>query len=338
MKMATIARSIRFLRLLSVNRYLRERGVIDRQRVTVFVYTSALLVIGVILNLCGVAGPSTPFFQVANITQGISAVLGFYLYYNRRISLTTAMSLLCIVMQVEISAETIYCAINKSSYDVALIIANMALSAVVLLLGIIAYLRAVPYIVALLSLSTFVLSIYTTGSEVLANFFLVFLVVFLAFSLLGGVMIRSISRLNEENSQLKNERQEILDVFHLTKEELRSYMTLAQEKNLEPDKTAEILALVGSAAEKHILDNVAFYIRQTTIEFDKLRERFPELTPSELEICALILKEKKQKEVIDILGKSRSNITCQRTNIRAKLNMQPDEKLYDVLKKRMGCR
>lgn len=315
--------------------YAQESNVIGRQRVAVFVYSSALLILGVILNLCGIAGPISPFFQIANISQAALVTLGLYLYYNRRISLTTAMSLYCIVLQVEISAETLYCALNQTSHDIALIIANVALSAVVLLLGIISYLRIIPFIVALLSLGTYGISIYLTGSEELGNFFIVFLVIFTALILMGCTMTSNISRLDKENTELKDEKREILDVFRLTNEEMHSYMTLAREKKLEPEKTAEILTTVGHVAEKRILDNVAHYMRQSSIDYEKLHEQFPELSASELEICSFILKEKTVKEIGEVLGKSHSNITCQRSNIRTKLGLQKEDNLLEALRKRL---
>lgn len=315
--------------------YAQESNIIGRQRVAVLVYSTMLLVVGIILNLCGIAGPTTLFFQIANISQGVLAVIGFYLYYSRRISLSVAMSFFCIVLQVEISAETVYCTINQSVYSLSLIIANVTLSAVVLLLAIISYLRIIPFVVAILSLGTYAISIYLTRNSELESFFIVFLAVFTALTLMGHSMLRNISHLNRENSELKHERRELLDVFQLTNNELHSYIRLAKEKKLEPTKTAEILTAVGDVAEKQILDNVAHYIRQSSIEFEKLHERLPELSASELEICALILKEKKLKEITELLGKSRSNITCQRTNIRAKLGLQKEDNLHDVLKKRM---
>lgn len=327
--------SDRHIKPLLISFYELESGVIGKQRATVFSYSSALLIGGVILNLFGLAGPVALFYKVANSAQAILTLLALYLYYSRRISLATAMSFFCIVLQVELSAETIYCAINKSTYDMALILANISLSSIVLLLSVIAYLRVIPIVIATLSLTTYGISIYMTGNEVLGSFFMVFFIVFLALTLLGYSMIENIVRLDGENSVLKDKKQEILNVFQLTEHEMNSYMSLARDKGIKPEQTAEILTAVGTVAERRILDNVALYVRQSSIEFDKLRERLPELSPSELEICALILKEKKLKEIIEILGKSRSNITCQRTNIRAKLAMQPKDNLLEVLKKRM---
>ncbi|MEG1660470.1 MAG: LuxR family transcriptional regulator, partial [Bacteroides sp.] len=104
---------------------------------------------------------------------------------------------------------------------------------------------------------------------------------------------------------------------------------------LPPEKTAKLLELLGGAAEQQIRKNVTYYLKQSAIEFEKLNERLPELTTSEIEICSLILKEKKLKELSQELGKSPSNITCQRTNIRSKLGLKKEENLHQFLIKRM---
>jgi len=57
------------------------------------------------------------------------------------------------------------------------------------------------------------------------------------------------------------------------------------------------------------------------------------LTPSEIEICDLILKEKKMNEILQILGKSQGNVTSRRTNIRRKLGLSPADNLHDALVK-----
>jgi DNA-binding CsgD family transcriptional regulator len=68
---------------------------------------------------------------------------------------------------------------------------------------------------------------------------------------------------------------------------------------------------------------------------ENVSSRLPELSPSETEICRLIIQGKKQNEICTILGKKESNISCQRTNIRRKLNLTPDENLKKALIERL---
>ncbi|MEG0498758.1 MAG: hypothetical protein RR522_02640, partial [Alistipes sp.] len=129
--------------------------------------------------------------------------------------------------------------------------------------------------------------------------------------------------------------QHMLDVFHLSDKQLQSYIALASEARLDTATTANLLNSLGDDAQRRIRDNVAYYLQQSAIEFGRLRERLPELSTSELQICALILKDKKLKEICADLNKSSSNITCQRTNIRAKLGLEKGENLHQFLKNRI---
>ncbi|MEG2479794.1 MAG: hypothetical protein RSA50_05935, partial [Mucinivorans sp.] len=155
--------------------YAREIGVEGRQRVIIMVYASLMIVVGVTLNLFNLTGPQELFFNIANATHGVLTIVLFICYYYRLISLKTSLALLCIVTQLELSAETSFCIIHSSPYNLALTIGNMVLSAIILLLSVIAHLKVMPYVVAAMSMAGYAISILITGSEVISNFFFVFL-------------------------------------------------------------------------------------------------------------------------------------------------------------------
>ena len=57
---------------------------------------------------------------------------------------------------------------------------------------------------------------------------------------------------------------------------------------------------------------------------------------SEKQICKLVYKGKTLKEMCDLLNKSESNITSQRSHIRKKLNMDRKDDLRQVLEARIS--
>ena len=80
----------------------------------------------------------------------------------------------------------------------------------------------------------------------------------------------------------------------------------------------------------HNIINVASQIEQMqTNERKDMRERFPMLTPAELDVCRLVVQGLTLKEISITLGKSVSNVSTVRGNIRKKLGLERD----DVLKK-----
>ena len=84
-----------------------------------------------------------------------------------------------------------------------------------------------------------------------------------------------------------------------------------------------------------IINNVIEFMRMNETESERLKLLLPELTPSEIKICQLILRDKKLGEICSILNKSESNINTQRGNIRKKLGLQPTDNLQKALEKRV---
>ena len=62
-----------------------------------------------------------------------------------------------------------------------------------------------------------------------------------------------------------------------------------------------------------------------------MRERYPMLTPTELDICRLVEQGYTISEISNILGKTASNVSTVRGNIRKKLGLGQDEDLRNAL-------
>ena len=69
-------------------------------------------------------------------------------------------------------------------------------------------------------------------------------------------------------------------------------------------------------------------------------ERFadlcPTLTPTELEVCRLIVAGKTLNEIAGITGKNANNISSVRIHIRRKLGLKPSDDLRQSLEKMCG--
>lgn len=93
--------------------------------------------------------------------------------------------------------------------------------------------------------------------------------------------------------------------------------------------------MLGEKSQKNLINNVIEFMRMNETESERLKLLLPELTPSEIKICQLILRDKKLGEICSILNKSESNINTQRGNIRKKLGLQPTDNLQKALEKRV---
>lgn len=105
--------------------------------------------------------------------------------------------------------------------------------------------------------------------------------------------------------------------------------------NLTPQQTTLLLEMMTEDSKQTLLKNVKNLIKLQEADFLLLEGIFPELSPSELEICQLILQDKKLSEICTILNKNESNINSQRAHIRKKLNLQTSQNLKTVLTERL---
>ena len=312
----------------------KKASLLEKQRHAVFIYSCMVVILGITINLLEIGGPHTIFYKTANSIHLSITIVILLLYLRNRLTAINAFFFLCLVTQMEISVEMIYCAGEGSAYSINLIIGNTVLTAVVMMLSVVAHIRFLPYIVSLLFILSYGYCLWITGNKSLENMFPIILLAFFILSLLGQRLIKNIANLEKEKDQLKEDEQQVLNLFELNKAQLMAYIALAKKKGLSPEQTGMMLDGVGSRAKENIRDNVIRYIRQSEIDYENLEAKLPGLTPSEIQICDLILKDRKLKDICEILKKTESNITCQRSNIRAKLGLQKGDDLREELRKR----
>ena len=321
-------------RLLPLSLLERESSFPGKQQLYVLVYYTATTVIGLGTNFFGLSGPQRDFNMWLNIGYIAVAMVLFAGYILHRIRLTVALCGVVMVTQIATSVEMLYCAYTPDEYHLMLIVGNTVLLMGNILLSLIAYLRIAPYIVCGISMATYFACICITGNESLANFFILFLVVFIVACILGSRLVKNIRLLDKENIVLKKDEEEIFNTLGLEKEELKTYMKLAQEKQ-GLGQTESLLGKLGEAQRQMLIANVGEYLSVKETGMLEMEKLFPELSPSECEVCLLILQGKKLNDICAILGKKESNINSTRTHIRRKLNMQPSDKLNKVLKERV---
>ena len=159
------------------------------------------------------------------------------------------------------------------------------------------------------------------------------LFIFLIICLLGTQIRKNIVRLNKENEGLRNDELELLKLLRMNKSQVKALLELSKSKSSV--RTGELLDIVDDQVRHNIIHAVSTWQRQKEVESTNMSMKFPELTNSEREICALILQDKKQNAICMLLNKSASNINSQRAHIRKKLGLRPQDDLKAALRRRM---
>lgn len=117
----------------------------------------------------------------------------------------------------------------------------------------------------------------------------------------------------------------------ITKEEQSAIDMLINLNESDKERVYSLLSRLSSTHQEELFNNIKDYYHQQYIETVNLLSICPSLTPSEVEICKLILIGKSLKEICFSLHKTPSNITSQRTHIRKKLNLVKQDDLRTSL-------
>lgn len=261
--------------------------------------------------------------------------MSLILLANRKISLKQAIITIAVSTQLETSGEMIYCALHPSYYHTMLIVGNLVLCAITVLFSVAADIRKLPIALTVLSMGTYSLCTLITKDESLINFFIIYTLVFATICILGERLIHTVKILELENKNLKQDEEELLRFLRMNKQQVRTYIEFSKKKNPDEKEMKHLLELLDESSQRNIINSVSHFLieKQTTI--DQISLAFPELTPSEHEICRLILQGKKLSDICEILNKTENNVTAHRGHIRKKLNLKPEDNLKKSLEIRM---
>ncbi len=312
----------------------RESSFLGKQQLYVFVYYTAVIVVGLLTNLVGLSGPQRDFNFWLNLGYIFVILLLFLGYIRHKLPLSGTLFGIIMVTQVSTSVEMVNCALAPDEYHLMLIVGNMVILAVNILFSLLAYLKYVPYILCTLSIAVYLVCIAITGNDSLGNFAGVFFAIFIVVCILGNKLVKNMRFLDNENSTLKKDEEELFGMLGQDKEQVMAYAELAQ-KNHEPGKTDALLELLGEDLQRNVITNVKEHISRKETEMLEMKELFPELTASEREICLLVLQDRKLNDICKILDKTESTVTSTRAHIRKKLDMKPSDNLRKVLLERV---
>ena len=313
----------------------REHNFINRQRQVILMCYSVVIMVAVSSNILGISGAFHPFFTTTNAIVLVAFLIFTGCYMGKMLSLVRTLSLMTVTLQFFIAADTVYSAVDTSLQDnLMVILVNMVILATNIIISLSTYLTRTTQIMVGIALATYIACMAITRNSALADYFFMLLLILLLISFLGFHIIKNAKRLSDENHALKREEAELLQILRLNKKQVKAYIALAKQEH-SVEHASRLLDLLGEKSQKILMANVVEYMRQNETESGKLKQLFPELTPSEIRICQLILRDKKLSEICAMLNKTESNINTQRANIRKKLGLQSTDNLQEALRQRM---
>ena len=157
--------------------------------------------------------------------------------------------------------------------------------------------------------------------------------------LLGNRLVNLINELSHTNKQLVATQYEVFSLLDLDKSALTSLLELAENKKLSSEEINGLMdGLIDKKNMPDIKQHISEWYTHSQNKKNIIAQKLPMLSETQQEICRLILENHSTGNIAKTLGKSLSNITCQRSKIRAKLHLKKEEDLKTVLQERIQKR
>jgi DNA-binding CsgD family transcriptional regulator len=315
----------------------QESTVIQRQKLFVLFLFALIMEGGTIHGIRMYGARDYVFLTILLSVYALFVAIPPILYLRRRLKLSAALSLLLYGSQTVLSIQMIYLILGVHPHTIETPYATSSYFLPLFLnvtLGIVAFQKWEPFVLSLLSIFITLFCFFVNPDAISFKEVVPTCYIFLILGVLGFFTNKSTLRVDKENQELKENERRLYDLFKVKKDQIAIYMKLAEEEASEHD-AENLFEMFDDKARHNILLNAKKYEYHRDITTKALNHCLPELTPAETEVARLILMDKKLSEIMGILGKSESNVTTTRTNIRRKLKLQKNDDLLMALKERM---
>ena len=309
---------------------------IKQQQQQVLKISNILIIIGSCLNLFGLVGIQGSIHRTIIIVYLlIIACFAAMEYIRKYNNFRIMIGFRALAAQLLICIKMIILAHSSDPNSSIIITSHMSVLIIILLVLLLSYLTFFSYFLSLVSVICYTYCAYMLDSPEMWRNISLYIVLFSVCAFLNIQLMKEVNAIINENRQYKVDIQDTLDTLGLTENEFNAYIELSKNKKKGENAMGDIFNILGDRAQETLKKNVTYLMEQDKIVYDKIGEIIPEFTPSEIEIAKLIVKGKKIGDMIQILNKKKSNITCQRTKMRVKLNLSPEDNLRDAILKRV---
>ncbi len=138
-------------------------------------------------------------------------------------------------------------------------------------------------------------------------------------------------QLKSKTIELANKAKENEDKNRLLQSLKEKFDAMQNEPSCIERNMSEIRRLLGSYMNN---DDRAFEIQMNELHqefYRKLKDNYPSLSCNDLRLCAYLKVGLNSKEIAEIMNIQPSSSYISRSRLRKKLNLRPDEDLYDFL-------
>lgn len=216
-------------------------------------------------------------------------------------------------------------------HDPMLTTINITVCYIIVLLASISILPRISLVGTCINIISMFLCHYLTDNSMYGQLLIIFGFMGIATTVFGFVAEKLLHEQQMELDDYANTINQLLHVFDMRKNELLALLKLAKSKDSTAVYDKELMAQLDKKTLHNIIKVANQIEHMQTCQRKDMRERFPMLTPAELDVCRLVEQGLTLKDIANTLEKSASNVSTVRGNIRKKLGLAHDEDLRSAL-------
>lgn len=220
---------------------------------------------------------------------------------------------------------------SMGGHDPMLTTVNITVCYILVLIASISILPRISLVCTCINIISMFFCHYITDNSMYSQLLVIFGFTSVATTVFGFVANKLLREQQMELNDYANTIDQVLNVFNMRKNELLALLKLAKAQDTIAVYDKELMAQLDNKTLHNII-KVARQIEYIQTNQRKgMQERFPMLTPAELDVCRLVEQGLTLKDISAALGKSVSNVSTVRGNIRKKLGLAQDDDLRSAL-------
>lgn len=220
---------------------------------------------------------------------------------------------------------------SMGQHDPMLTTVNITVCYLLVLLGGISLLPRTSLVCTCINLTTIFLCRYLTNNPMYGQLLIIYGFMSVATIVFSFVAYKLLREQQVELDDYTNTLNHVLHVFNMNKTELLALLKLAKSKDSITVYDKELMAQLDKKTLHNIIKVANQLEHMQACQRKDMHERFPMLTPAELDVCRLVEQGLTLKDISTALGKSASNVSTLRGNIRKKLGLAQDDDLRSAL-------
>lgn len=316
----------------------RTDDAIQRQQLITYLIATGLVIVGMSLHLSGILGANLPVLRLLSVLVLFGCVVMFSLWLSHQVTVKTAYNVTAILVQCVQTAKILYVACAFITIYNHLVVMNGFISMMLMMVLVISYLRKMAIIVGVANIITLLTAGFIINDRILWQYITLIILFTVFFIIMADLMYRNVKRMKEENIEFQTNEQNLIAAVRLNRKEINAYLAMCRADNPTDGETERLFNILSEKSQRNVINVVERKKAIDGSQEDDIKAAFPNFTPMELEVSRLVLRGMKLSQIINITGKTESNISVVRSRIRKKLHLEAGDDLYEALKNRMQGR